>query len=237
MLQKSALVVSSCVAVMVSGCGLSFVTGSGRAAEEVRAVGSFRTSSIGSGIRATVVKGPPGVTLTADDNVLPEVETVLEGQDLVVRVRPYTSIDSRLGITAVISGDVLEGLDASGGANVTATATPVATFPLNASGGSHVQLAGLDATDVVADVSGGSHATLTGRTQTLKANASGASTVDARALNSTTATVDASGASSLDLFVTSRVDGSLSGSSRLTWAGGAPSDVETSGGSTASPAR
>lgn len=234
MFRTSPLVLSSFAVLSLSACG-PWVQGSGRAAEEQRTVGAWKTLRVESGITAVVKKGDPGVTLNTDDNVLREVETFLEGTTLVVRVRPMTNIDSRLGISATVSGDVLEGVAASGAAVVSGAATPTpASFFVDASGSSTVRLTGVDTSAMRIEASGSSAVTASGRANTLDAQASGASIIDTRELLVDTASIHGSGASNLQIFARNGVSGSLSGASRLTWIGGGNSTVSTSGGSTAS---
>lgn len=225
------LAVSWCVLGLASGCG-PVVAGSGVVAEERRTVGAWRTLAVADGIHTEVARGAPGVVLTTDDNLLEQVETVLEGTVLHVRVKAWY-VSTELGISARVSGEVLEGVAASGGSTVTGAATPAASTRVDASGRSKVTLTALDTPELHLDASGASTVTLSGRTASLRANASGASLVRARELTASTADVSGSGASSLELNVASTLTGSLSGASHLTWVGGAASNVSTSGGSTA----
>lgn len=223
-------VVSWCVIALTSGCGA--VAGSGRVVDQQRTVGAWKTLRVESGIRAEVVKGEPGVVVTTDHNLLAEVEPVLEGTTLVVRVRPHVDVSSNFGIAAKVSGDVLESAEASGASVITGVATLTETFRLGASGASTLTITGLDATDVRMDASGASTITASGRATSLRANASGAPVLEAHDLPVRTAEVDGSGGSTLRLNVTDRLDGSLSGASHLQWTGGAASTVAASGGST-----
>ena len=217
----------------LSGCG-GLVSGSGRAAQAERTVGPWRTLDVASGIHATVTRGAPAVTLTGDDNLLPLIETVVEGDTLHVRLVPNTVAWNHLELTAEVQGEVLEGVHASGSATVEGDATPTrgAPFVLDASGSSHVDLGALDATEVQVNASGASVVTLEGVADALTVSASGASTVDTRALPVDRAHIDASGSSELDVTVRVSVDGALSGASRLELAGGAHANVAATGGST-----
>lgn len=218
---------------LLCACGPA-VAGSGRAAEDQRTVGAWRTLSVASGVHATVTRGAPGVTLSGDDNLLPLVETVVEGTTLHVRLRDQASAWPKLTLAAQVSGEVLEGVAASGSSTVDGSATPTGSNPfrVDASGSSRVTLSAVDASAVRVTASGASNVVVAGRADTLDAFASGSSNIVARELPVDRAQVDGSGASSLELTVRSRVDGSLSGSSRLTLRGGASSSVSASGGST-----
>lgn len=219
--------------VLLTGCG-GVVSGSGRAAQVDRTVTAWRTLDVASGIQATVSRGAPSVRLTGDDNLLPLIETVVEGDTLHVRLVPNTVAWNHLELTAQVQGDVLEGVHASGSATVDgdATATRARPFVVDASGSSRIALGMVDAADVQVTASGASVVTLEGLADALTVHASGSSTVDTRALPVDRAHVDASGSSELDLTVRASVDGALSGSSRLELSGGAHADVAATGGST-----
>lgn len=230
MYSKKTVVAAVVSAAWLCACG-PVVVGSGRVAEDARSVGAWRTLQVASGIHATVERGTPGVTLTTDDNLLPLVETDLDGDTLVVRLQPFTAIQSVHGVRAVVRGERFEGLQASGGSTVQGDATTAATFGLDASGGSVVQVSGLDSDAVRVNASGGSQVALSGRCSAHSATASGGAAVDSGQLQCARATVAGSGGARLTVHATDLVDGSLSGGSQLYVEGPARAEVDASGGS------
>lgn len=218
------------VVVVVSGCG--GVMGNGKVVSDERTVGAFRTVTIASGFTAMVKPGARAVTIHADENLLSYLETEVRGDSLVVDVKPDTLLAGVSALDVTIFNDVIEGLDASGGSQVDATATPIPTFKLGASGGSRVNLDSLSSTELDADASGGSHVTAAGTATSARAGASGGSIVDLTSVALATLEVTASGGSTVNASVTGSVAGSASGASQVTITGNPTVSVDRSGAST-----
>src|SRR5581483_9908833 len=159
---------------LLSACNAG-IFGDGQPQSESRQVDRFRQVSIASGFTALVSLGPQGVTVRTDDNILPFVETFVQGESLVVRVKPGTVLMNVTALEVAVSNDVMEGVDASGGAIVNATATQVDRFEADASGGSQVHVDQVSSGSIEADASGGSGITLSGAAKSASANASGGS--------------------------------------------------------------
>jgi hypothetical protein len=209
------------------------VVGSGRPATETRPVDAFRTLRAENGFRVVVTRGPRALEVTADDNVLPLVETVVEGDTLVLRLKPGTSLSTTRGLVASLTTDVLEGVTVSGGGRVAGPASATASFPVDASGGATVELSGVMSSLVTLTASGGSAITVSGTTSEARVTASAGSTLDTRGLAASRVTVDLSGGSQARVAASNEVTGTASGGSTLTVSGAPPSlTVDASGGST-----
>jgi Putative auto-transporter adhesin, head GIN domain len=198
----------------LQACGLG-VLGNGKVATDTRQIGAFKRVSINSAVKATIGPGTRSLTLRADENLLPLLETVIEGDTLVVRVKYGEAIANSTALEATITNDVLEGVAASGAATVTAPVTATTTFPITASGASEVVLTNLSTTSLTIDASGASTVTVTG--------------------SATSGAVTASGASALHLRVDAQVSGALtgnaSGASSVVITGNPTNSVAVSGAS------
>ena len=84
--------------------------------------------------------------LRAIERRIETVETVVENDTLLVRMKPGLSVSTSRGLRATISNDVIEGVSASGGSIVTSATTPATAWSGEASGGSTLTLSGLSAT-------------------------------------------------------------------------------------------
>lgn len=208
------------------------VVGSGRVVSETREVSAFRRVSLGSGIRAQLGPGQRHVELRADDNVAPLVESYVEAETLVVRVKRSVAVAPGRTLEATITNDLFEGLVASGGSRVAMTATPVPRFPLEASGGSEVTVAGLSSDELVIEASGGSDVRLSGAASTGAVTASGGSELALVDVPLASLHVAASGGSRIAARVSGSVTGSASGGSTIVISGTPVNSVSTSGGST-----
>lgn len=215
--------------LLLAGC--QAVVGSGTVTTTSREVPAFRRVSVGSGIDATIATGARAVAVRTDDNLQPLVETVVEGDTLVVRLRPLTWVTVHGALEATIANDLLEGLDASGGATITSALTPVPTLAVTASGGSRITASPVASTTVRLEASGGSQVTLSGAASGGSAVASGGSDLQLRGLPLESLTIHLSGASDLQARVSGALAGSASGASTATIVGTPSSSVEVSGAS------
>ncbi|MBM4776624.1 MAG: hypothetical protein GQE15_02885 [Archangiaceae bacterium] len=216
--------------MVMTGCFGS--VGSGRDATQTRDLGAFKKLSIQSGVQATVTTGARSVSITADDNLVDLVETVVENETLIVRVKPGLSVSTSRGLRATISNDVIEGVSASGGSVVTAPATAATTWKGEASGGSTLTLSGVSTTTATFTASGGSTLSVGGQATDTTITASGGSTVTSTGLVTTRLTVDFSGGSIGKLRATNSVAGTAAGGSTVTITGAQSVMVDASGGST-----
>lgn len=102
--------------VALSGCVIGEIhVGNGTTGTEVRDVGEFSGVSATMSIPVDVAAGPERtVTVTCDENLLADIETVVEGADLVVRavhsgarfVVIDPTVDCRVAITTPAADQV-----------------------------------------------------------------------------------------------------------------------------------
>lgn len=195
------------------GCG-SFVSGSGRAAEETRPLTSFTSVEIDDSIDATITVGPAfSVRLRTDDNVMPLVRTSVEGGRLVARLPDATNVSTDLGIELDITLPALDGVVANGAA--------------------HVVVNGIAAPKLVVEASGASKVTASGTAADLSVSASGSSMVALAQTSVDRAVLDVSGPSDVTVRASTWVRGQASGGSKIHVRGNAATrDLDLSGGST-----
>jgi Putative auto-transporter adhesin, head GIN domain len=218
------------VLVCLSACqGLPLLAGSGAITERPRAVDAFRRVALEAGVQAHVTVGPRAVRVRTDDNLQPAVETVVEGDTLVVRVNAV--LESSHALDVSISNEALEGLRATDGVIAVMDATPVDTFMLSVSGGSSVDLRGVSSSTLTAAVAAGSRVQVAGEARRVTSAVAGGSWVDLSALPLDTLQVDAAGDSHVVARVASLLTGTASSGSDLTITGTPANHLVLSGGS------
>lgn len=207
------------------------IAGSGHVVTESRTVATWSKLEVHNGLTVSLGIGAPSLTVRTDDNLLGYVETYVDGDTLIVRERPNTSIFATV-TEVMLTNPQLEGVEVSGGSHLVAVATPASEFRYTVSGGSHADVSGIAAGWTRLDASGGSHVTASGTTTDLVLVDSGGSHVAAAGFTATNATIGVSGGSHLDLTVSSSVAGDVSGGSQVTLYGRpANAQVSVSGGS------
>jgi hypothetical protein len=177
-----------CVAIAnaefrISIGGKSQIVGSGKVVEVQRTVGAFDRVEVKDGIRATLRKaGDTKVAVSADDNIEPLVETLVNGSTLTLRVKPNTNLRTKTPIVVAVNYVKLEKLGARDGASVDIDSVSTASFALHVSDGASVKSAGINAGKLDIAVSDGATLKLasarSSETQTLKISDGANATID-----------------------------------------------------------
>ena len=117
------------------------VRGSGTPGTEIRDVGEFSKIKIeGSPDLDVVIGSNTLVTITADDNLLPLIETGIDGGSL--RIRSTKSYNSRLGVKIHVTTPSLDAIATSGSGSVFVSGLVARAFGLTISGSSDAMLKG-----------------------------------------------------------------------------------------------
>lgn len=172
--------------------------GSGNVAAETRDLRDFKTVDV-SGVfqvEATAQKDY-AVTVEADDNLLPMIQTRVEGG--VLKIDSDGRLSPKNPMKIIISAPDIEGLDASGAANIVLNSLKNEEFRIESSGAAKVNASGV--------------------TNKLVVDVSGATKIDAAGLTATSANVESSGASQVSVNVTDTLRTDASGASKIIYSG------------------
>ena len=204
------LMLAAAVTVVASACDLGGTRGEGAVASETRQTDTFSRIESGAGIHVSVGIGPASpLEVRAQGNILPLIVTEVSGGTLRIRsAKGYTSSEK---VEVILATPTLDGIVLSGG--------------------SRGSIDGLASDAFAVELSGGSVLTATGSATAIDLNVSGGSVAELAELAAGTVDVDMSGGSRAELKATDRVTGSASGGSRVSVAGGADAQVDTTGGS------
>src|SRR4051794_26691761 len=114
------IVISALGCVVVSGCVADMmdrVMGSGNLKTEPREIGQFnQVRSEGAADVAVTIGQPQSITVTADDNILPLIETKVDGQTLVLTNHGHYS--TRNGVKVAITCASMKDVDLTGSGNI-----------------------------------------------------------------------------------------------------------------------
>lgn len=180
------------------------VEGSGNIVTENRPVEDFSAVDVGGVFRVEITAGKEfSVNVEADDNLLPLIQTSVNGDTLEISTDERLSSDKPI-LIRVTARDINE---------------------IKASGAASVSILGVKNDELRIDLSGASDLTAAGETGTLNAEISGASVIKARQLSSESVGVDASGASRAYVSASKELTAEASGASSVAYAGN-PENVE-----------
>ncbi len=196
------------------------VTGSGNMQTETRNVGRFSAVRVGGAFKVTLTKGSTqGLRIEADDNILAKIDTYVEGNTLVIKIRDNWSINYKGAMRAYVTFTELKALEISGAVNATSESTiETDRFSLDAAGASNVTLP-LRVRELDTDCSGATKITLSGSAERHHMDASGATSLYAFDLRTETTKIDLSGASKAEIAVAESLSVEASGASKVTFRG------------------
>jgi hypothetical protein len=167
---------------------------------ESRDVGNFSKIDTSGAFELEINAGRPAVrvTVSGDDDIVPEVRTRVKGDVLSISLeKTHYYMSHRI----VIRIDV-----------------PKLTS-ISASGANKISVAGLAGDSFALDGSGSTKATLAGTTGKLSVSVSGAGRVDASDLSAKTADIETSGAGHVDVSASEKLAVSISGAGKVTYSG------------------
>ena len=219
-LGTAAAMTAAVVATALPASAQNRVTGSGNVTSESRTVGRFNGVRIGGAFKVVLTKGSTSaLKIEAEDNILPKIETYVEGGTLVIKLRDNWSFNTRGPMRAYITFTDLQSLDISGAVTATCEGTIEADrFTLDASGASNINLP-FKVRELNTDVSGASKITLTGSAERFSLDASGATSLYAFGLSTGRSRLDLSGASKAEISVNEELNVDASGASKVTFRG------------------
>jgi hypothetical protein len=178
--------------------------GSGTLATETRDVGKFSKIEIeGSPDLDVVIGSNTVVSVAADDNVLPLIETRVEGDSL--RIRSTKSYSSTLGVKVHIITPALDAISSSGSGSISANGLAARAFGLT--------------------ISGSSAATLKGTAESFDLSVFGSGDVQAGELIAKDVNVNISGSADAVVHATQSLNASVAGSGDVTYLGN-PANVQ-----------
>lgn len=227
-------------AAVLSACGITIdldgarVRGSGISATDRRSVGAFDRVEIGGNFDVDVEVGPTrSIVVTGDDNLVPLVETRVQGTTL--KIRSTESIGPRAGMTVSVTTPTLEAVSVGGSGSVAVRGVDADGFDAGVHGSAEMSIDG-DYGDLTADVSGSGELTMTGTADEVRAGVSGSGEIDLLDVRARTARVHVSGSGDVDVNVTESLDAEVSGSGDVRYAGGPSVRSHVSGSGSVRPA-
>ncbi|MEW5742816.1 MAG: head GIN domain-containing protein [Myxococcota bacterium] len=216
------LVLSSCAGVHGSG-----------AIVQVRAdaLPGFHEVDLAGGLHASIRRGPPGVVLEGDDNIVAEYEVKVEGERLLVHPRADVALSPSRPVHAFISLPDLRKVVATGGVDVLVENGVSSSLALELSGGVEFEAKDVKLAVLQVQASGGVEVDLSGAAENVDLHLSGGVDFDAKDLTAQTVILDASGGCDVDVVATESISGAASGGVDVTVRGNPPkSRVAGSGG-------
>jgi hypothetical protein len=208
------------------GAQAASITGSGKVITEARTVAEFAALAGAGSMDMLVRQGPQqSVQVSADDNLIPLLETVVEngknGATLMVRWKQGHSIytRSKVLVTVVVPKLSAVSLSGSGDAKVESFTTP--SLQVAVSGSSDVMLPGLNTEDLSVRISGSGDVRGDGKATKLSISVAGSGDVRLADMRADDVSVRIAGSGDAAVQAQKTLDVSVAGSGDVTYTGAA----------------
>src|SRR5438105_6234549 len=159
------------------------VKGNGVIRTQVRQASGF--TGVGLGIRAKVevkVGATEGVTVEADENLLPLIETTVHRGELQIKAARFNlNLDSKQ-IRIVVQAKQIDQLDIGGSGSIVIDAVKGRSLALEIGGSGTIDVKRADVEKVSVDIGGSGDVKVAGAARRLNINIAGSGDTDARAL-------------------------------------------------------
>lgn len=244
------------ITLLLNGCSLVALQGSGNVVTETRSISAIEEVEICCGMNLVLTQGEQEqLILEAEDNVMPEIETIVDGRKLVVRFHSnFSLLRLRLHRPVIVRLQMktVHRVAVSGGGSLETEQLNSDQFALEFSGGSHGQIGNLQTTSaslvtngggevtidrltsdtLTVEINGGGHVTIgAGSAGAQQVQANGGSHYNAADVESKTARVEAGGGSEARLWVVEALHVQASGGSHVEYSGNPAVEQQITGGS------
>jgi hypothetical protein len=202
------------------------VRGNGNIRTEDRSVSNFKDVDVSGAAKVYVSQSEhSSVKLEGDENLLPYIEVIQEGDKIRVRNKPGFNLIPSGDLKVYVSTPVYNNIDASGACDIigqTKISNPE-NLEMHVSGAGDIQME-VDAPKLKAQVSGSGSINLKGQTRDVDLDLTGAGHAHCYELLAENTKVDISGAGSAEVYASVRLEADVSGAGNVSYKGNA-SDV------------
>lgn len=217
--RKSLLFILPIIGLVLMACQIStpqinqtMVSPSGNTITEERSVQDVQRVSLNAVGELVIQQGESeGLTIEADSNIMPYLETKMNGSTLEIGIKPHVSMSMIPKIRYTLRVKSLEQISVAGAGNITSEALHVDKLSLDVSGAGNVRISDLQATSLKAKSSGTGNFEIKGKVTSQDVTVTGAGNFSAGDLECQTANLTITGAGNMKVWVTQTLDVNISG--------------------------
>ncbi|MDZ7813776.1 MAG: head GIN domain-containing protein [Ideonella sp.] len=193
--------------------GGTMIKGSGKVIEQNRTVSSFNKLRLEG---AFTVEAKPAssvqVSVRADDNLAEMIETVVEGDTLVVRGKSKTSWRTSSPMLVTVGYTQLQGAELRGSGDLNIHKLQAERFSAVVSGSGDLRLENAQLSSLAANLAGSGDLTASGSSQQVDANLAGSGDIDLSKLLARHSKVNLAGSGDVNVHASESVEVNLVGS-------------------------
>ena len=193
--------------------GGSMIKGSGKVVEQRRAVTAFSKLRLDGSFTVEATQGGTAqVSVRADDNLADQIETVVEGDTLVVRGKAKSSWRTSSPMVVNVTFTQLQGAELRGSGDLNIRGLQAERFSAAVSGSGDLRIEGARLGGLVASLAGSGDLNATGSAQNVDANVAGSGDMDLSKLQARHSKVNLAGSGDVSVHAAESVDVNIAGS-------------------------
>lgn len=226
MTRRSALLaaLSACLVLPAAGTANALfgttIAPSGKVVTESRSVGAY--TGLAVSIPGTIVvrqaEAAP-VTIEADDNLMPEIETVVESGVLRIRFKRDVSTSGRATIRVLVANPTFASLSLSGSGDILSEAIKADALRISVAGSGDVKIAKVEAGSLKVSVAGSGDVRIAGRADDVSVSIAGSGDVEAERLQGRRVKASISGSGDVSAWAVESLSVSAVGSGDVRYYG------------------
>ncbi|MGK5026389.1 head GIN domain-containing protein [Janthinobacterium sp. RB2R34] len=196
------------------------VKGSGKLQKQVREVASF--NGVALNVPGTVelrIGNTDSITIEADDNILPLIETAVENGTLRIRPARRSSNLHPTALTIVVHARQVERLSVGGSGTINASGLRGEKLRFDVGGSGSINASQLDARNVSIAIGGSGDFKASGKTEQLTASIGGSGNIDAGHLDAKDVQVSIGGSGEAEVWAKENLTISIGGSGEVSYYG------------------
>jgi hypothetical protein len=206
------------------------VRGNGNVRTEQRSPGSFDGVASHGSFNVYVSTGDQSVKIEAEDNLLPFIETYVEGSVLHIRTKQNFWLRPNREVKILVSSPDFRTIHSYGSGDIIGQSkiTDPSKLELGVNGSADIKM-DVDAPEIQAEVNGSGDINLTGTTKSFKSQIRGSGNIKAMNLQSENASVEIYGSGNADVFANTKLDVQVAGSGDVRYKGNAQTSSNING--------
>jgi hypothetical protein len=201
------------------------ISGSGKEVTVARPVGAFSVLRLDGSIDVHAHQGAtPGITVHADDNIEPLIETTVEGDKLVVRLKKGTSFRTHHDVFVDVVFTSLTAAQQHGSGDLRIDKLTAPKFESSIAGSGDLRIDNAQLGQFALSIAGSGDVQLSGTADEARFGVAGSGDIDARNFAAKKVSVSISGSGDAHVNATEALEAKVAGSGDVTYSGH-PRDV------------
>jgi hypothetical protein len=203
--------------------GANRVVGSGKVIEDKRSLGAFSKLRVDSAITINARPGSANMaTVRADDNIAPLIMTNIEGDTLIVKIKPNTGVRTESPLVVTVDFTKLTQADLRGSGDLNVQAIKGELFELSLAGSGDVRIDNAELGKLTARLAGSGDIWVKGKCDDAGYNLAGSGDVHAADMNAKRVNVDIAGSGDVRVHATEALAVQIAGSGDVAYSGNPP---------------